>query len=106
MRQKHGQRFEWEAFMTRIFAALGGLVFALGAFVVSGAQEPRQMPDGTWQEGMYIPHVPKVGEHVEFESGGRCTVREVRREWVRCTNGTQWRNLYNGHRYSVLDAQQ
>src|SRR5687768_16653671 len=51
---------ESEAWMSRIFVATFGVVmFALGAFVVTGAQEQRRVPDGIWPEAMYVPHVPR-----------------------------------------------
>jgi hypothetical protein len=86
----------------RAIAVVGIAVFTASVLAVTAAQESKRTPVAVWQEAVYLPVIPQVGQEINFEKA-RCTVREVRREWVRCDATPQWRNLYNGHQYTVRD---
>lgn len=78
-----------------LLVVFGVVMFALGAYSAPSAQR-------TADENVpYLPQLPQVGQQIEFGSTGRCQVVRVAREWVKCSEVPQWRNVYNGQMYSL-----
>ena len=73
-----------------LLVMFGVVMFALGAYSAPSAQRTatENAPD--------LPQTPEVGQQVEFRGSGRCKVVQVAREWVKCAEVPQWRNVYNG----------
>jgi hypothetical protein len=82
-----------------VIVAFGVTMLGLGSFVNTRAQEQSTQQSGS-RESVYLAVVPQIGQEV-WMGASTCTVREVRREWIRCDDVPQWWNVYNGQRYTV-----
>ena len=78
-----------------LLVVFGIVMFALGGYSAPSAQRTAT------EYAPYLPQTPEVGQQVEFRDSGRCKVVQVAREWVKCEQVPQWRNVYNGQMYSL-----
>ena len=78
-----------------LLVVFGIAMFGLGAYSAPSAQ-------GRAVENVpYLPQLPQIGQQLEVRGAGRCEVVQIAREWVKCREVPQWRNVYNGQMYSL-----
>lgn len=92
--------------MTRTWTAgFGVAMFILGAYSAphlrAGAQ--REKPEEAASRAL-IPEQPIRGRIVRIPGSEDCRVLAVLQEWVKCEDRPEWRNLYNGSSYTILET--
>ena len=89
--------------------ALAIVMFAIGAYSGAAAQTSRR--EVMFDQSIYLPELPQVGDDVEIDGMNRCQVTAVRRWWVTCSTpdpmvtSRTWRNLATANTYTVSPRQ-
>ena len=92
--------------MTRIWTVgLAVAMFVLGAYSAPHlrADAQRERPDEVASRAL-LPEQPVRGRLVRIPGAEDCRVVAVLQEWVKCEDRPEWRNLYNGSCYTILET--
>ena len=82
-------------------AVFGVAMFLLGAIGVPSAQGVRADRSGL-NFDTALPERVHVGDDIKIGTQG-CRVAQSRGEWIRCESSREWRNLYNGSTYLIVE---